>query len=132
MFRGSSALIDSRGFCMPVDRGNLKFWFLETLMREEKRGFVRSNLVLTAVENAVLLSPPAVRADDISFVNTFRNIAYEQTGNGNMLSLNGTFFSADITTTSANPYTSASVNIPGNTNVALPQQTSTDYGFQTG
>ena len=38
---------------------------------------------------------PAVRAD-ILFLDSFKNIGYEQTGNGNSLTLNGTaFYSAE-------------------------------------
>jgi len=96
------------------------------------RGFVRSHLVLIAVANAVLLSAPAVRADDVSYVSTFKNISYQQTGNGNTLSLNGTFFSADLNSTVANAYTSASVSVPGGTSYALTQNTPGDYGYQTG
>jgi hypothetical protein len=81
---------------------------------------------------ASILLVPALDASSISFVNTFTNISYEQTGNGNSLSLNGAFFSADLNTNTANPYTSATLTLPNSSTQPLPQQNPTDYGFQTG
>jgi hypothetical protein len=103
-------------------------------MREITDKLVRFHLIAVAIANMFILSVPAARANDISFVNTFRNISYEQTGDGNTLSLNGSFFSADIFTvpSAPNPYTSASVSVPGGGVEPLPLVASNDYGFQTG
>jgi hypothetical protein len=88
-------------------------------------------LTLVVIANALLLSAPAVWADDVSYVSIFKNIAYEQTGNGNALSLNGTFFSADLFSTVPNAYTSASVTPPGSAAISLTQSTPGDYGYET-
>jgi len=79
-----------------------------------------------------LAAAPAAKANDISFVDIYKNISYQQTGNGNTLSLNGTFFSAEVNATAANAYTSASVTPPGGSPINLPQTSSLTYGFQTG
>jgi hypothetical protein len=79
------------------------------------------------------LFSPLAHAGNISFVNIFGNISYEQTGDGNTLSLNGTFFSADLIASIPNAYTSASVSYPGpDSPQTLSQISPTDYGFQTG
>ena len=74
---------------------------------------------------------PAVRAD-ILFLNSFKNISYEQTGNGNSLSLNGTFYSADLNTSIPNSYSSVTMTYPApGSPLNIPQVSSTDYHFQT-
>lgn len=94
---------------------------------------VRSLSILPATAALLVLLAPAARASDIAFVYTFGNIAYEQTGNGNSLTLNGAFFSADLNSTVANAYTTASFTPPGGTATALVAQSgSTDYHFQSG
>jgi hypothetical protein len=47
------------------------------------------------------------------------------------LTLNGTFFSADLFSTTPNAYTSASVMLPGGSSMALTQNVPGDYSFQT-
>jgi hypothetical protein len=74
---------------------------------------------------------PIAHASDISYVDIYRNISYQQTGNGNTLSLNGTFFSAELNATAANAYTSASVSVPNGPTIALPQTAPGDYSYQT-
>jgi len=101
-------------------------------MWEITRRLVRPRLIAIAIVNALMLSAPAAWADNISFVNSYRNISYQQTGNGNTLSLNGTFWSADLNATVANAYTSASVTLPGGSSIALTQGAPGDYGYQTG
>jgi PEP-CTERM motif len=94
---------------------------------------MRAHLAVPALGGLLLLAAPAVRANDISFVDSFRNASYEQTGNGNSLTLNGYFFSADLVTNTPNPYASVSLIYPGPGSPAnLPQISPTDYGMQTG
>src|SRR5579875_2546726 len=71
------------------------------------------------------------RASDISYVDMYRNVSYQQTGNGNTLSLNGTFFYVDLNSTTANAYTSAFVTLPGGSSIPLSQTDPTDYAYQT-
>jgi hypothetical protein len=95
---------------------------------------VRPSLRVLVVASLVVGATPAVRADDISFVSIFKNIDYQQTGNASSsssLTLNGTFFSADLFSTVANAYGSASVTLPGGSSIALTQNPLADYGFQT-
>jgi hypothetical protein len=100
-------------------------------MWEITRRLVRPHLIAIAIANALILSAPAAWADNISYVSTYRNISYQQTGNGNTLSLNGTFFSADLNAAIANAYTSASVSLPGGSSIVLAQAPPGDYGYQT-
>jgi PEP-CTERM motif len=95
----------------------------------------RPSLGVLVVASLVAGVTPAVRADDISYVTTFKNIDYHQTSNvtdSSQLTFNGTFFSADLFSTTANAYSSASVMIPGGSSIALTQNFPADYGFQTG
>ena len=80
-----------------------------------------------------LAMAPAAHASDISFLLQFKNLSWTQVGNGNDLSFNGGFYSADLETNVANPYITASLTYPGPGSPAnLPQISPTDYGFQTG
>ena len=79
----------------------------------------------------MIVACPNARANDISYVNMFRNVSYQQTGNGNSLSLNGAFWSAELNTSSANPYTSASVTLPDGSSISLSQSSPADYSYQT-
>ncbi len=89
--------------------------------------------LMPVLAGLLVIFTPAAHAGNISFVDIFGNISYIQTGDGNTLSLNGTFFSADLNAAVANAYTSASVSYPGpDSPQALPQSSPTDYGFQTG
>lgn len=92
---------------------------------------VRSHLSLFFGASLLIAVSPAAHASDISYVDTYRNISYEQTGNGNALSLNGTFFSAELNATAANAYNSASVTLPNGTSIQLTQTAPGDYTFQT-
>lgn len=92
---------------------------------------IRSHLPLFLGASLLIVIAPAARASDISYVDTYRNISYEQTGNGNALSLNGTFFSAELNATTPNAYTSVSVALPGGSSIALTQTSPGDYTFQT-
>ncbi|HEY7387768.1 MAG TPA: PEP-CTERM sorting domain-containing protein [Bryobacteraceae bacterium] len=92
---------------------------------------VRKSLAITFSLFAILAAfSPAARAD-ITFLDQFGNISYEQVGNGNDLTLNGTFFSADLNQTT-NAYTSASFVTPLGATQALTQTSPTDWHFQTG
>ncbi len=91
-------------------------------------------VLVPAIVSMVLLLSPAARASDISFLDAFGNVSYQQTGNGNTLSLNGAFYSADVNTSVANPYTSVSMTFPGPSSpiTAFSHATPTDYLYQTG
>jgi hypothetical protein len=94
----------------------------------------RIGWIIAVLAGMLILSAPAAHAGNISFVNIFGNIGFEQTGDGNTLSLNGTFFSADLNATSPDVYTSASVSYPGpDSPQALTQglPADGDYHFQT-
>jgi hypothetical protein len=95
-------------------------------------GKVFSLLFVLVPAGLMMFGCPGAQASNISYVDMFRNISYEQTGNGNTLSLNGTFFYVDLNSTTANAYTSASVAVPGGSLIALSQADATDYGYQTG
>jgi hypothetical protein len=87
---------------------------------------------MPAIVGLLVLLAPTAHAGSISFVNIFGNIDYIQTGDGNALTRNGTFFSADLNSSVANAYASASVTYPGpGSPQALTQGSPTDYHFQT-
>jgi hypothetical protein len=68
----------------------------------------------------------------ISFVDSFRNNALVQTGNGNTLSPNGSFFSADLTSTGANDYNAVQMIYPGpGSPQSIPQTSATTFHYQT-
>ncbi len=70
---------------------------------------------------------------DIFSLDSFKNISYQQTGNGNTLTLNGGFYSADLNTSVANSYTTVSMAFPGPSSpLNVPQNSTTDYHYQTG
>jgi hypothetical protein len=92
---------------------------------------MRSLIAPVIATSFLVWAAPAV-ASSISFVESFRNQSNTQTGNGNSLTFQQTFYSADLITTVANPYTSAAMTYPGPGSPRnLPQTSSTDYGFQT-
>jgi len=71
------------------------------------------------------------RADVISSVSQFKNIASLQTGNGNTLSGNGTFFSTDLTSNDGT-FTTVTMTYPGaGSPVSLTSSGPVDYLFQT-
>src|SRR5258706_12655322 len=73
-----------------------------------------------------------VNAASISFVDQFKNISNTQTGNGNSLTSNSAFYSADLFSTVANAYTSANLVYPGpGSPGTLAPSSPTDYRFQT-
>jgi hypothetical protein len=74
--------------------------------------------------------PQYVRAD-VQFLDIFKNQAFEQTGNGNTVSSNGYFFSADLNTSIPNSYNSAVFKPPGSAPINLSQLSTTDYHYQT-
>jgi hypothetical protein len=92
---------------------------------------VRSHLPLVLITSLLAAAAPVAHASDISYVDIFRNVSYQQTGNGNTLSLNGTFFSAELNATAANAYALASVSVPNGPTIALPQTAPGDYLYQT-
>ena len=101
-------------------------------MFEGTRSVVRAfnRLGLTAT---ILVMAPAIRASDISFVDIFGNIGYQQTDNGNSLANAGDFFSADLNAKVPNPYSSASLAYPGaGSPQSLTQISPEDYHFQSG
>lgn len=82
--------------------------------------------------SALLVCGASTARGSILFLDSFMNGAYEQTGNGNTLALNGYFYSADLNAATANAYTSASLAYPGSGSpVTLAQSTTTDYHYQT-
>lgn len=83
---------------------------------------------------ALLICGAAPARAGIAFVDSFRNLAYTQTGNGNALTFAGAFYSADLNSQSADEYTSVTMTYPGpGSPVNLPEQSppSTVYHFQT-
>jgi hypothetical protein len=83
----------------------------------------------------LLLWSSIARPSDISYVDIYGNQLYTQTGNGNALTFDGDYFFADLNSTVANPYTSASFTYPGpGSPQALNELSppSADYHFQTG
>jgi hypothetical protein len=80
----------------------------------------------------LLVALPAV-ADNISFVNMFRNLTSEQTGNGSSLAASGTFLSIGLSA-DHNPtdFTGVTVTYPGlGSPLALSQIDGQTFGFQT-
>jgi hypothetical protein len=81
---------------------------------------------------ALLVGAAATARADIAFLDSFKNIGFEQTGNGNSLTSNGDFYSADLNTTIPNSYASVTMTYPGpGSPLNIPQVTTTDYHFQT-
>jgi hypothetical protein len=79
----------------------------------------------------LLVCATPARASSISFVDTFRNDAYTQTGDGNSLTFQQSFFSAALNTTVSNPYTAATLVVPFFGTKPLSQTSATVYSFQT-
>src|SRR5947208_2808963 len=88
-------------------------------------------LILTAALGLLLGTVGQARAG-ISFVDMFRNDTFVQTGNGNMITPTGAFFSADLTSTGANDFNAVQLTYPGpGSPVSLPQTSPTLFHFQT-
>jgi len=69
----------------------------------------------------------------ISAVNMFRNDSYLQTGNGNTLSVSGSFFSVGLMSTNPNDFSSVQLTYPGpGSPVNLSQTNPTTFAYQTG
>jgi hypothetical protein len=83
----------------------------------------------------LLAGAPGARAgiSDISSVFSFKNASYEQTGDGNTLSTNGYFYSADLYSTVVGAYSAVTVTPGAGTPQSLSQVSpaSTDYHYQT-
>ncbi len=88
-----------------------------------------------AMAGMLVLLAPIARANDISFLDAYGNIVYVQNSNSSPVTPIAAFYSADLNSTVAGAYTSASFTYPG---AGSPQSltetspTSTDYHFQTG
>jgi hypothetical protein len=92
------------------------------------------SMVLLIAVNALLWFNPAATASSISFVDQFKNVSFLQTGNGNTLTGNGAFYSAELIATAADAYTSAMLTYPGaGSPVALTQllPAAGDYRYET-
>lgn len=87
-------------------------------------------LVLVAL---LVCGAPITRASQISFVDSFRNDSFSQTGNGNTLSPAGSFYSSDLFENSPGGfYTSVNMSYPGpGSPVALSPTSPTQFHFQT-
>jgi hypothetical protein len=100
------------------------------LMSTYALGLSTSSVIAAA---ALFSIAPAASAGDISFVDQFKNLGFNQTGNGNTLTATGGFYSSDLNSTVANAYTSATMTYPGPGSPAtLTQSSPADYHFQTG
>jgi hypothetical protein len=89
------------------------------------------SFALPALATLIVLGSSLAQAD-ILFLDQFKNVTFAQTGNGNTLSGNGTFYSAELNTSIANSYTSVTMTYPGaGSPVDVPQSSPTVYHFQT-
>jgi hypothetical protein len=91
--------------------------------------------LITSTAVLVVATLPGAKASDISFVNAFKNLTSNQTGNGNTLTAAGGFFSAAIFANVGNAYTSANMVFPGPTSpvpLVVSPTDNTFYSFQTG
>lgn len=82
----------------------------------------------------LICGAPSAGANAISFVDSFRNQSYTQTGNGNSLIFSQAFFSGELNSVSANAYSSVTMTYPGpGSPVSLSEVSppSTLYRFQT-
>jgi hypothetical protein len=90
--------------------------------------------LITSAAVLVVATLPGAKASDITFVDQYKNLGYDQTGNGNTLTATGGFFSAEINANASNAYTSANLVYPGpgspQTLPIVPTD-STVYHFQT-
>jgi len=87
--------------------------------------------VLYTVGIAVSLVGGEARAQ-ISFVNLFRNVANIQTGNGNTVSPNGAFFSAELFSVGAGDFSGGSLTPGAGSSVPLTLTSPTTLLYQTG
>jgi hypothetical protein len=87
-------------------------------------------LVLAAL---LVCGAPIARASNISFVDSFRNDAFSQTGNGNTLTPAGAFYSSDLNEVSPGGfYTSVTMSYPGpGSPVPLSPTSPTNFHYQT-
>ncbi len=93
----------------------------------------RGRGLFLAVTSTLLVFGAATARADIAFLDSFKNLTNEQTGNGNSLTFNGAFYSADLNTTVPNSYTSVTMTYPGpGSPLNIPQATTTNYHYQTG
>jgi len=93
---------------------------------------LRSSGLAVTIFATAMVAP--VNAASISFVDQFKNVSNLQTGNGNTLTGNGAFYSADLNSTVPNAYTSANFVYPGPGSPAtltVVPTSPTDYHFQT-
>jgi hypothetical protein len=75
---------------------------------------------------------PTAQASSISFLDAFKNISNLQTANGNSLTPNGAFYSADLNSSVANAYSSVTMTYPGpGSPLNIPQTTATVYHYQS-
>lgn len=90
---------------------------------------------LSALMLAALLvcAAPVARGSNISFVDSFRNDSFTQTGNGNSLSSGGSFYSSDLFEKSPGGfYTTVNMTYPGpGSPVGLSATSPTNFHFQT-
>jgi hypothetical protein len=74
-------------------------------------------------------------ADGISFVNSFRNNQYVQTGDGNTVAYAASFFTVDLIAVNPGDFAAVALTYPGPASpISLDQQVTppTDFGYQTG
>jgi PEP-CTERM motif len=94
----------------------------------------RASVALASLAGFLVMGVATARAGTISFVDIFKNVDYLQTGNGNTVTWNGAFFSADLNSGNPNDYSNVTMTYPGpGSPVSLPEANppSTDYHYQT-
>lgn len=88
-----------------------------------------------AIAGLLVFLAQSAEASEISYVDAYGNIIYDQTSNSSPVTPTGAFYSADLNSTIAGAYTSASFTNPGRGSPQSLTETSpssTDYHFQTG
>jgi len=94
----------------------------------------RAALTLATSVAWLVYGAPTARAGNIAYLDIFKNIDFLQTGDGQTLTGNGAFFSADLNSDTVNDYSSVSMTYPGpGSPVNLPEASSPsmDYHVQT-
>jgi hypothetical protein len=82
---------------------------------------------------ASLAALPGARAGDIEALNMFRNVGFQQTGDGPALIDHGTFVSTAVSTLGTASYASATVTFGGPSSpLDLAMNSATSYGYQSG
>ena len=105
---------------------------LDVIDSRSLQSSLRRALIVTATAGLFACTLPTARASSIQFLDSFKNVVNLQTANGNSLTANGAFYSAELNSSVANAYSSVTMTYPGPSSpLNIPQSTPTVYHYQS-